>query len=378
MANEPGTPENELLEAGQDVRVRRVSRMVPAKGPLHDSTRHDIRRALQQFMKDCDLSQSDVAKAVGSNTTYINNLLTNAASVPEETRDALLRDINNWLDREARARENVRPATFVDTKVATLMMGLGQRLSDRPDIGAAWGGAGIGKTITGEAIAAEHKGVYVRIDADSRSVRGFIRKLYNAASRKQRTAKPVRLDEVIEKLRMPAKITSPIVVVVDEAHQLRPAAREVIRDIFDQAQCSFLLIGTVAVKRDWESDNDPDFAQMSSRAGLKLDLVKFASTGDGGTPGQLFSIEDIRAFCSRGKIKLHNDAARMLLAIANSNSGHLRTVERLHYYAEKIAARRRSDFILRVHVEAAAQYVDQTIRLLIESEAAPQREAASA
>ncbi len=69
-------------------------------------------------MKEAELSQADVAHAIGTSVTYVNNLLTGSGNRPNETRDQMLRDANNWLDREARARENRRSEQFVETRVA--------------------------------------------------------------------------------------------------------------------------------------------------------------------------------------------------------------------------------------------------------------------
>lgn len=137
---------NKLVE--QEARVRRASRMVPTEGPLSDQKRHEIRSALVALMEEHGLTQADVGKAIGRNTTYLNNLLNKAATIPAATRDEMWREINQWLDREARARETRRPDDFVLTRVAGRMIALAERLTERADMAICYGMA---RPVSGKA-----------------------------------------------------------------------------------------------------------------------------------------------------------------------------------------------------------------------------------
>lgn len=347
---------------GQDARIRRLSRMVPARGPLPQRLREEIIASVVAYMRDAELSQADVARAIGTSTTYVNNVLNNTGTLPEDTRDQVLRDANNWLDREARARESRRPAEFVETRVAQRIIALAERLKERADLALAYGPAGIGKTLTAQAIAAELGAVYIMIDEDCQSPVGLRIKLFNALSRRQRSRK-VTIGDVVEKLALPERVATRNLVIIDEAHDLRDASFTMLRKIAEQARCSLLFLGTVRLEQRLSSDDDPEFGQLSSRIGIRVNLAReLTSNTRGGQPAErLFTIEDIRALFGKGKLKLHPSTARMLATIANSTRGTLRRVERLYFWALKAAVMRKADKILPEHVEGAAAIVGEEL-----------------
>ena len=238
-ADEKKTETERLL--GQDARIRRLSRMVPARGPLPQRLREEIIASVGAYMHDAELSQADVARAIGTSTTYVSNVLNRTGNLPEETRDQVLRDANNWLDREARARESRRPAEFVETRVAQRIIGLAERLKERADLALAYGPAGIGKTLTAQAIAAELGAVYVMVDEDCQSPVGLRTKLYNALCRRQRVFR-VSVADVVEKLVLPEKVATRNLVIIDEAHDLRNSSFTMLRKIAEQARCSMLFL----------------------------------------------------------------------------------------------------------------------------------------
>lgn len=355
--------------------------MIPARGPLSERLREEIILTVTTYLRDAGLSQSDLARAIGTSATYVNNALNRTGTIPDETRDQVLRDANNWLDREARARENRKPAEFVETRVAKRLIDLAERLKERADIALAFGPAGIGKTMTAQAIAAELGAVYVLVDEDCQSPVGLRSKIYNALSRRQH--KKVSVADVVEKLALPEKVATRNLVILDEAHDLRDASLTMLRKIAEQARCSLLFVGTVRLEQRLSSDDDPEFGQLSSRVGIRVNLAR-ELTGQtrGGQPVErLFSIEDIRALFGKGKLKLHPGTARMLATIANSTRGTLRRVERLYFWAIKAALKRHADKIMPEHVEMAAAIVGEELGVSaadILADAAPEAERATA
>lgn len=350
--------------------------MVPRTGSLPEKLRQEILGTLSAYMKETGLAQAHVAKAVGTSATYVNNLMTGSGNLPDETRDQLLRDINNWLDREVRARENRRPDGYVETTVARSLIDLAQRLTERADIALAYGPAGIGKTITAQAIAAELGAVYVLVDNDCASPTGLRDKLFNAISRRK-TGQRVRLADCIDKLRRPAKVAARSLVILDEAQDLAPKSFVMVRKLHEQAACSILLLGTVDLRERVSSDEDMQFGQLSSRVGVRLDLApELTSSGHGGgkSPERLFTVEDIRALFNRGKLKLHPRTVRMLATIANSTIGTLRRVDRLVYQALNVASVRKAERVMPEDVEMAAQLVGEELGISaadVLAEAAP-------
>ncbi len=273
---------------GQDVRVLKASRMVPSDGPLAATTIADIRRALDAHMAAGNLSQADVADAIGQSTTYVNNLLKSAATLPATARDRMWRDLNNWLEREARAAESERPADFVRTRPAERLIAIAERLTERADMAVAFGPAGIGKSTAIEAIVAEIRtAVAVTAGYDTRTAAKFTGRVIKAVSgRSRKSRQSPSLDVVIECLRMPPKVRVRNLLIIDQAHLLPDSVWPILAELHDCAQCSVLLVGTIDLKRRAATDDDPDFGQISSRFGMRINLApELVGRADGGRRG---------------------------------------------------------------------------------------------
>ncbi len=366
---------------GQDVRVRRVSRMIPLSGSLPAPLVHQIRTAAEDFMRVRKLSQKDVADAIGSSTTYVSNLFGNAASLPESTRDRLWRDINNWLEREARAEANERPDDFVPTiHTAESLMLVAEQLTRRADMAVAYGPAGIGKTVTIRAIVAETPtAVAITAGYDTRTPKKLLRVILAAlTSRRKRGEKAdVDLDEVAERLRMPARVKSRNLLIIDQGHELigHEGCWRVLMELHDRAGCSVLLVGTVDLKSHVATDEDPEFGQLSSRVGMRINLApelahSLRGSGKRGDK-KCFTVGDIRKLFAAGKLKLHPDAARMLCEVANTRRGTLRRVTRLYAWGEHAARDAGSDTIRVEDLRAAAVLVEEDEDLPVRVEGEP-------
>lgn len=364
----PGKSKNFDELVGQEARVRRVSRMIPVTGQIPAQTRSEIRAALEAHMKENGLAQADVAECLGTSATYVNNLLTEAAALPVGTRDRLLRDVNNWLEREARAAEAQRPDDFVTTRVAERLIAVAERLTERADMAVAHGPAGIGKSTTIAAIVAEIPTAVALIAGyDTRTAHKFCDALYHAlTSRRRINNRTATLADLIIRLKMPDKVQTRNLLIIDQAHQLSDAVLPLLCELHDRAKCSILLVGTIDLKARVATDDDPEFGQLSSRVGMRVNLApELAGSLPTGTRTKIkcFTVTDIRKLFAHSKLKLHADAARLLAAIANTRRGTLRRVCRLFDWAEIAARHAGSDTITTAHIQAAASLVEDEFEL---------------
>ena len=308
-------PDNQFDKLlGQDARVRRVSRMVPMSGPLPVALRHEIRRAVEAYMLRTGFTQKDLAEAIGTSSTYVNNLFTNAAGLPDSTQDRLWRDLNNMLEREARAEESQRPDDFVPTiKTAQRLCDVATNLTRRPDMAICYGPAGIGKSTTIKAITAEiPTAVAITAGVDTRTVKKLLRVIYAAlTSRRKREKADIDMEEVVEKLRMPPRVKSRNVLIIDQAHELlhSKGVWRALMELHDRAQCSILLVGTRDIRNYVATDDDPEFGQLSSRVGMRVELAPELATSLRGSgkrsDKKCFTVADIRKLFAAGKLKLH-------------------------------------------------------------------------
>lgn len=361
---------NLLVE--QEARIRKVSRMIPIAGDIPETQRHQVIRAAQLFMRDNKLSQSDLADGVGQTATYINNVLSESGSIPPATRDKILRDINNWLEREARAQAARRPSDFVTTRPAERLIDLAEALTAKADMAVAYGPAGIGKSTTVEAIVAEiPTAVAIEAGHDTRTAVKLLEVLWATISRRRRARHAITLEHVADKLRMPERVSTRNLLIIDQAHKLRPPGWVILMELHDKAGCSVLLIGTRDLRDYVNTDDDPEFGQLSSRIGMRVDLAPDLRGSLGRSPRaarKCFTVSDIRKLFHSSKIKLHADVAKMLCDIANTRRGTLRRVVRLQFWAERSAAKAGRDTITVDDVQAANTLVEDEFDLPVVEE----------
>ena len=103
-------------QAAQDARVRKVSRMIPDDVTLTHHNIGEILAAATQYLAEFDISQVQLARAIGTNEAYISDLFGRKRDLPVGTRDKLLRAINNWMEEDFRARVARKPENFVELK----------------------------------------------------------------------------------------------------------------------------------------------------------------------------------------------------------------------------------------------------------------------
>lgn len=342
--------------------------MVPLSGPLTDEVQIAILDAVQTHMRRSKLSQADVAEAIGQTATYTSNVLSRAPSIPPNTRDRILRDLNNWLERESRAAEAQRPSGWVETLVATRLYTLAERLTERADMALAWGPAGIGKSITIEAITSLIPNAYaIRAGHDTRTTNKLLATVYSAiATRKSHHGFTLTLAQIADRLRMPDRVSTRNLLMIDQAHELPREVYAALMELHDTAKCSILLVGTVSLATLTSSDADIEFGQLSSRIGIRLDLApelrdtlgKPGGTRQARGARSAFTAAVVRKILAGSKLKLHPDAARLLATIACCEIGTARRMMRLFDWAERAAQHDGTDTVTVAHIRAAQACVE--------------------
>ncbi|MDX2200790.1 MAG: ATP-binding protein [Phycisphaerae bacterium] len=306
-----------------------------------------------QFAKETRLTEGRI---VGEVCEQIRAAL--SVGNPEITseRAAVLDAIERYLEDERSARAHELPAVYVRTRPLKLAFDAIAALLAYPTIGVLTGYPGSGKSLIVAAAAAEFPTVAATtVDVDSRTIRGLLRKIASALGLK---ALSPRFDDVIRLLKQRPGTKPLRVVIIDQSHNLKKSALQLIADLHDAAGCSFLLVGTVGLHRMTTDDADPLYGQFSSRVGLRLDLAAEAMRGGPGGGGAIYTLDDIKAICRQMKIKLADDGARMLLRLANEpGGGHLRRVVRLTHWAARFASRRGASAISSEDILAALELV---------------------
>jgi len=148
--------------------------------------------------------------------------------------------------------------------------------------------------------------------------------------------------EVVELLRQSSRVASRPLIIVDQAHLLHDRVLHLLMDLYEEVQCSVLLVGTIDAHKRVTFDDTLEFGQLSSRFGVRCNLApEVFEAGGRASKRKLFTVKDIRAIFQRGQVRLHPEAADLLCHTANTSNGHLRRVDRLVPWAYAITQKRR-------------------------------------
>jgi hypothetical protein len=309
----------------QDARVK-----TEAWTPMNETlTPDDIiacRQMLHSYMKQHDISNAAVAKAIGKSPATVSQFVNGKyeGDVPK-----LARELRAWMDQDLKRRRAPSYEGFVLTSVAKRIISALQFAAKTSGIAIIYGPAGIGKTMTITAYQATQPGsICLRVKVGASSARGFLSMLCDEL-RVGRTQwiRPM-IDRASEKLKDSGRM-----IMIDEAHRLGYDALEAVRDIHDITGCPIALLGTARIvkqidegmqeSKQWITD------QFGSRIAIRQDLTAvMRQKGRGGK--LLFSHQEIRdIFASQG-LRLQPDATHFLACIASTpRLGGLRTVKRV-------------------------------------------------
>lgn len=340
---------------GQDVRLREVSVMVPTDGTLTAEHLTQIRGAAARYIKRRGYALALVAQKLGTNQTYISNFLSGSQdAIPAKTLQALARQINEWLDLDNARQARRGEKCFVHTKVAQRLIKIARHAVETGDIAVAHGPAGCGKTATLEQLRTLiPASIYLYITPDSARRSGFLRALYEAVWEHRGPRRPT-LADVLERLRQSDRL-----LMLDNADELHPDVYPILMALHDVAEIPILIVGTYKLLTRLQHDADPLRGQMSSRIGIRAELLaEQTSPRRGRGPREWITAAEIRSIFERGRIKLHPDTVSRLCDIANNSIGRLRRCERYLRYATIMATSNHTSVITLELLDKAIVLVD--------------------
>lgn len=326
---------DQMLE--QEARQLLEARMLPNEGPLTAAQREEVRTALEQYMQKHVISQKEVAKqCAGVGVSNLNAILN--GKYTHGPIDDHLREINNWMEVDARRRQTRPQRPFVETHVAKKILRAAEKASEKAQIVIAFGPTGIGKSMVAHVVAERFPAaIYIRISEGNNSFTALRRMLAERLRfyvRRKRKSDPTGLtvnERIFDKLRGSNRL-----LIIDEAHRIGDSALQFVRDLYDECEIPILLLATKDLVDRVRRDSDEDHGQLYSRIGWTCDLVR----GKDKTPGgksPLFTVAEIRKIFESDKVKLHPDAQGYLQDVANMlGQGSLRSCERILRWAVQI------------------------------------------
>ena len=357
--------ENDLLSRLADAdRELLAGEIPPSSGSLSPLARHEMTQAVRAYLARYEIAIGDAAARAGLDAATAKVTLERRSGNADFSLDAALFRLNQFVSDDAKAREvekSARTGAIAHTVTVLKVRAAIQQLSRFADMGIVVGAAGLGKTASMLAAAREFPWFFhISITNSSRSIGAMLNRVRRAVCPHEPEKQRVAFDALVARLRKPRGVACRYVLGIDEADRLTPRALRELCSIHDAAECSVLLVGATSLKSRVSDDEDPLFAQISSRVGLRVDLNReILARGPNGRGARYFTIDDIRAAFRSPKLKLHSDAARLLMEIANElGKGHMRRAARIFQWACAVARHHSRDTITADDVLAARELVE--------------------
>lgn len=306
----------EILDLiAQDERRLRVGQRLPSDGPIPFDTIKLVREDLAYVLTQQGVTIPKLCAALGE--PYTTKLITRFRHCStresfEGDIDEAARAINGFIELLARRSEAKLPNGFIETEVARRILVVVSKTIELASIGVIYADAGRGKTMTLQAAAAIHKGsVLLRVRRQTRSSAGLAKALGEAIGLRHLQTSYIASSRFIKTMRGTGRC-----VIIDEAHQLKHDALELVRDIHDEAGVPVILAGTIRLQEAVD-DAGAFFAQMSSRIALRYNVIEDLAAGGGPGGRPLHSIDEIKALYESDKVRLTADGRALLARIAN-------------------------------------------------------------
>ncbi|MCC6910010.1 MAG: AAA family ATPase [Phycisphaerales bacterium] len=329
-------PRDNFIERLSDgARIKgRYARMLPDNRPPTDDEIARAVNAITAWMQSKRLSNKDVARQLGEGfaASTISQVINNKYN---GDRAGKLRRILDHMQRQLEADELPGKAGVVQTTAVRRMVRAIESVHRAGAIGVIAAPAGFGKSTVLEYVAAKTQGsVLIRVVQSNTTPVGLIKAICHAINVPYRRSTEALLSS-LDYLRGTRRL-----LLIDEAHRLRPQALEVVRD-FRDAGTSVVLAGAPELIN---LINDTGAgSQFYSRCAAVLNLNDFIQPGDGTganlTP--MITVEDVMMICAGDELRFTGEARELLFRIANAPGlGSLRTCQMLVQMIAQIPAAR--------------------------------------
>ncbi len=261
---------------------------------------------IKDWMAKHKLSINNLAQKTGMGRSTISQVL---SGTYKGDRLARLRELFDLMDHEDKVAEVVRPAGLVETQGVELMMGLIENVDVSHTIGVIIAPPGFSKTTVLQAVHQMKKNsILVEADPKNCNANGLIRLIGEFMCINQHMSSIKQFAEIKRTLRGSGRL-----IMIDQAHELKPDAFNIIRTIND-LKVPVVLAATHLLR---DRINALDDTQFSSRVFGTLPLDKMIVMGDGGEGGPAHSVEDIIKICEGGKLRFTHDARDFLFRLGN-------------------------------------------------------------
>lgn len=312
-----------------EARLLGDARMLTDDQPVTQGIILAVTSRVQEYLKRSKKSYADAAKAMGVAQSTFSQVMN---CTYEGDLEKHIRDLDKWLETELLRETAPKPGGFVMTSVAEKVYAVAKYVLRTGEIGLVYGPAGIGKTMTLQAIRSEFSNsIYVSLKSGAETPLAVVEAI-GIALRITNLKMSVRV--WIQQLEKVLRGSNRL-ILIDQAHKLTTSRQDksilTLTDLYDATGCPMLWAGTTDLWKyisEGKGQGREPMDQVASRVGFYCDLAEKTVARGGGKP--LVTTDDIRRVFNQQKVRLASDAVEYLRRLANTTaSGALRLCHKL-------------------------------------------------
>lgn len=271
----------------------------------------ELRNRLDEYRTRNDLTNADLGRELGVGATQVSRYL---SGTPNWDVAALEKVISDVLQNE-KTRQRSAHALF-ETPVSKSLSGVFETIRETNDVGMAFSPAGLGKTCGIQLYVADHpSAIAITATRWRRDCASVIAMLFHSGSTQTYRGNESRGDFVVKRLKDSNRL-----IIVDNAHRLTAAARELLFDLHDETGCPLALVGNPELLAEIRK-NDQQFSRIGVKRELKLKPKEAGKVAD-----QL-----VEQLAPEAALEL-----RPLVEVVAEKQGHFRAVRKQLNLARKI------------------------------------------
>ncbi|MBI1369147.1 MAG: AAA family ATPase [Planctomycetes bacterium] len=315
-------------ELSIEARILKQARMLPVDQTLTDEQIAGVVGTFNAYIAEHQVTISQVARKIGVSNGVVSQWRSGKYQKGDVQR--ITRQVNNWLEQDARRRHAAIEVDYVPTQIAERMRTVINVACDTTAMAAIVSPAGSGKTMLLELCAEERSGFYMYCD-ETMTPKAFLEELCRTIGITSYSINKARmLQHIVDKLKGTSRP-----IVLDESHRLNPSCFGTIRTIHDRAGVSVIMAGTYEII-DRISDQSAGRGQMASRC-LRfnaMDVIYDAEQDPGSRRAKLgpplYTKDECRRLFGKMKVRFGDGGFELAWALAClPGYGCLRLVRRI-------------------------------------------------
>jgi DNA transposition AAA+ family ATPase len=232
----------------------------------------EFRKEFRDFLKENELSQSQIAKALSSqenklSTTQLSQILNGKYPIQNRSEE-VLKQLSSYIANYSKVK--IEKQIFVETSDFQMSNYVVEKIISNRKIGMLFGLAGTGKTTVTKKIVEKYPNATLIECSSTINPKSLIAEISKGLNLKIELKGTVgeKFNQLIETLKGKDSI-----LFFDEAEYLNKRGLEIVRRINDLTQIPVILVGTEILHSRLYNGGTPEFRQLYSRISRKWEFM---------------------------------------------------------------------------------------------------------